>query len=75
MEDGTRIWEVACRQCELTVGRLVGGRFIHDTSCPLPQRIAGGALRCCRCGGAVHPEEISVADALEIDRGRVGRRR
>lgn len=74
MDDAMKIWEVACRSCELTVGRVDGGRFVHDPDCALPQRIAGGALRCCRCGGPVYPEEISIADALAIDRGRVGRR-
>lgn len=44
-------WEITCPTCEVTIGLVAEGRFFHDSHCSLPRRIAGGVLRCCRCGG------------------------
>ena len=44
-------WTVSCRACNLVIGAVEGGRFVHDAACTEPLSIAAGLLRCCQCGG------------------------
>ena len=47
----TRSWTVSCRACDLVIGSVEDGRFVHDPDCTRPLAIGGGLLRCCQCGG------------------------
>lgn len=44
-------WTVSCRACNLVIGAVEGGRFVHDAACTEPLSIGAGLLRCCQCGG------------------------
>ena len=44
-------WTVSCRACNLVIGAVEGGRFVHDAACAEPLSIGAGLLRCCQCGG------------------------
>jgi hypothetical protein len=44
-------WTVSCRACDLVIGAVEGGRFVHDAACAEPLSIGAGLLRCCQCGG------------------------
>lgn len=44
-------WTVSCRACDLVIGAVEGGRFVHDPSCSRPLAIGLGLMRCCQCGG------------------------
>ncbi len=57
MHDVTQVWEVRCAGCDIAIGKILGGRFIHDPSCTLPRRIEGGSFKCCRCGGSLEGEK------------------
>lgn len=46
-----RSWTVSCHSCNLVIGAVEGGRFVHDATCTEPLTIGAGLLRCCRCGG------------------------
>jgi hypothetical protein len=44
-------WTVLCRACDLVIGTVEDGRFVHDPTCTRPLAIATGVMRCCQCGG------------------------
>lgn len=44
-------WTVLCRACDLVIGTVEDGRFVHDPTCPRPLAIGAGLMRCCQCGG------------------------
>ena len=62
MHEATRVWDVKCAACDVAIGQILGERFVHDPECPLPRRIEGGSLRCCRCGGVLHGEERTLVE-------------
>lgn len=67
-------WTVSCPACNLVIGSVEGGRFVHDAACDQPLAIGAGLLRCCQCGGQLsgiaHRPAIvaSAADAFEENR-------
>lgn len=64
-------WTVSCPACNLVIGAIEGGRFVHDAACCQPLTIGAGLLRCCQCGGRLaglaHRPAIvaAAADAFE----------
>ena len=54
-------WTVSCRSCDLVIGAVEDGRFVHDAACTEPLMIGAGLLRCCQCGGRLHGEARPVA--------------
>ncbi len=44
-------WTVLCRACDLVIGSVKDGRFVHDPTCTRPLAISTGVMRCCQCGG------------------------
>jgi hypothetical protein len=44
-------WTVLCRACDLEIGTVEDGRFVHDPACTRPLAIGAGTMRCCQCGG------------------------
>jgi hypothetical protein len=44
-------WTVLCRACDLVIGTVEDGRFVHDPTCTRPLAIGAGVMRCCQCGG------------------------
>jgi len=44
-------WTVLCRACDLVVGTVEDGRYVHDPTCTSPLAIGAGLMRCCKCGG------------------------
>jgi hypothetical protein len=46
-----QMWTVSCLVCEIVVGEVEGGRFVHDPDCARPLAIGAGLMRCCQCGG------------------------
>ena len=53
-----RRWTALCKRCNLVIGVVDGGRFIHDPDCTQPLAIGRGTigrgtLRCCRCNGSL----------------------
>jgi hypothetical protein len=59
-----RSWTVSCRACDLVIGAVEGGRFVHDPTCTRPLTIGAGLLRCCQCGGLLSgdPCPLTMAD-------------
>ena len=62
MREVTQAWDARCARCGITVGQIVGDRFIHDPDCTLLRRIEGGTLKCCRCGGPLHGTQLALAE-------------
>ena len=62
MHDST-IWDVRCNACAIEIGQVAEGRFVHDPECTLPQRVDGGAMKCCRCDGALQAVERELRAA------------
>lgn len=60
-----RCWTVSCARCDVLVGVVDGGRFIHNPDCEFPLAIAGGTMRCCGCGGELTMTEQPVVVALD----------
>jgi hypothetical protein len=62
-------WTVSCRACDLVIGTVEGGRFVHDPACAHPLAIGSGLLRCCQCGGrlAGDPRPLAVVVDDEDD--------
>ncbi len=60
-----RCWTVSCARCDVLVGVVDGGRFIHNPDCGHPLAIAGGTMRCCGCGGELTVTEQPVLDAID----------
>ncbi len=60
-------WTVSCRACDLVIGAVEDGRFIHDEACAQPLSIGTGQLRCCHCGGRLAGEARPVPAPLPSD--------
>lgn len=60
MVEQSEILNARCGACDETIGQLVGGRFVHDSNCTQPQRIGGGGVKCCHCGGMLYPEAAGL---------------
>mgnify|MGYP000925360159 CR=1 FL=1 len=58
-------WTVSCRACEIVVGAVEGGRFVHDPACSRPLAIGAGLLRCCQCGGRLDGDPRPLAVTIE----------
>ena len=61
----TRSWTVSCRTCDLVIGTVEGGRFVHDPTCSRPLAIGVGSLRCCQCGGALAGDPRPLAPVVD----------
>lgn len=62
-----RSWTVSCRACDLVIGTVEDGRFVHDPACTWPLAIGAGLLRCCRCGGSLAGDPRPVAPLADVD--------
>jgi hypothetical protein len=63
-------WTVSCPACNLVIGAVEGGRFVHDAACGRPLAIGTGLLRCCQCGGrlsGIAHRPAVVAAAAQFD--------
>ena len=67
----SRSWTVSCRACDLVIGTVEGGRFVHDASCTRPLAIGAGLLRCCQCAGPLAGDPGPVSAMDEDDEERV----
>ena len=63
----TRSWTVACRACDLVIGAVEGGHFVHDPACPRPLAIGSSVMRCCQCGGPLSGDPRPLATLDESD--------
>lgn len=54
-------WTVLCRACDLVIGSVEDGRFVHDPTCTRPLAIGAGLMRCCQCGGRLSPGQRPAA--------------
>ena len=61
MQPADRRWTVSCAACEIVIGFVEGGHFVHDPACAQPLSIGRGTMRCCRCAGRLSV----VGDFLE----------
>jgi hypothetical protein len=68
MPSSTRSWTVSCRACDLVIGVVVSGRFVHDPACPRPLAIGASVLRCCVCGGPLSgdPRPLAADDVADL---------
>jgi hypothetical protein len=64
-----RSWTVSCRACDLVIGAVVGGRFVHDPACTRPLAIGAGLLRCCQCGGRLAADSLPLTPPVDADLG------
>ena len=62
-----RSWTVSCRACDLVIGTVEDGRFVHDQACTRPLAIGAGLLRCCQCGGSLAGDPRPLAPLAEAD--------
>ena len=67
-----RRWTALCKRCNLVIGVVDGGRFIHDPDCTQPLAIGRGTigrgtLRCCRCSGSLSVVEEPTGSAAHSD--------
>jgi hypothetical protein len=56
--------------CDVLVGVVDGGRFIHNPDCAQPLSIGRGTMRCCDCGGELTVTEqtvVGASDEIEDD--------
>ena len=60
-----RTWTVSCRACDLVIGSIEGGHFVHDPSCTRPLAIGDGLLRCCQCGGLLDGDPRPFAPLVD----------
>jgi len=51
--------------CDVLVGVVNGGRFIHNPDCARPLAIGEGVMRCCDCGGELTITEQTVVSAID----------
>src|SRR5262245_20626851 len=65
MPSGERCWTVSCARCNVLVGVVDGGRFIHNPDCSQPLAISRGAMRCCDCGGELSVIEQTVLGTID----------
>jgi len=54
-------WTVLCRACDLVVGTVEDGRFVHDPTCTRPLAIGAGTMRCCQCAGPLTARQRPVS--------------
>jgi hypothetical protein len=66
MPSSAHAWTVLCRACDIVIGTVEGGRFVHDPTCTRPLAIGAGLLRCCRCSGRLDVDAQPVA-ASELE--------
>jgi len=62
-----RSWTVSCRACDLVIGSVEDGRFVHDQTCTRPLAIGAGLLRCCQCGGPLVGDPRPLAALAEAE--------
>ena len=62
-----RSWTVSCRACDLVIGTVDDGRFVHDPACTRPLAIGAGLLRCCNCGGSLVGDPRPLAPLADAD--------
>jgi hypothetical protein len=62
MPSSAHAWTVLCRACDLVIGTVEDGRFLHDPACTSPLAIGAGLMRCCQCGGRLTPDAWPVAE-------------
>jgi hypothetical protein len=62
-----RTWTVSCPACEIVVGAIEEGRFVHDPACTRPLAIGAGLLRCCQCGGRLAGQEHRAVEVIVED--------
>src|SRR4051794_21496486 len=71
MPSSSHAWTVLCRACDLVIGTVEDGRFVHDPACASPLAIGAGLMRCCQCGGRLTPDAQSLAaqgvDEQDVD--------
>jgi hypothetical protein len=65
MLSGERCWTVSCARCDVLVGIVDGGRFVHNPDCAQPLSIGRGVMRCCDCGGELTVTEQTVVEATD----------
>jgi hypothetical protein len=58
---------VSCPACDLVIGAVEGGRFVHDPVCTRPLVIGAGLLRCCQCGGRLDGIALPSAGSVELE--------
>ena len=63
----TRSWTVSCRACDLVIGTVEDGRFVHDQACARPLAIGAGLLRCCQCGGSLAGDPRPLAPLADAE--------
>jgi hypothetical protein len=78
----SRSWTVSCRTCDLIIGTVEDGRFVHEQACTAPLAIGAGLLRCCQCGGPLAgdprplaprevPADVGAGDARAVQRPQI----
>jgi len=74
MPSSSHAWTVLCRACDLVIGTVEDGCFVHDPACVSPLAIGAGLMRCCQCGGRLTPDaqfivahDVDEQDADEHD--------
>jgi len=62
-------WTALCRACDLVIGTVEDGRFVHDPTCTSPLAIGSGMMRCCQCGGRLTsgPRTVVAPERDELD--------
>ena len=60
-------WDARCAGCDLTIGSVEDGRFVHDLDCRRPLRIQRGALACCQCGGPLQARPSAAVEQAVVD--------
>ena len=62
-------WTVLCRACDLVIGTVEDGRFVHDPTCTRPLAIGAGVMRCCQCGGRLTagPRPVAAPDLADLE--------
>jgi hypothetical protein len=61
-------WTALCRACDLVIGTVEDGRFVHDPACTRPLAIGAGTLRCCHCGGHLTADARPIARPAREER-------
>jgi hypothetical protein len=67
MPSSAHAWTVLCRACDIVIGTVEEGRFVHDPTCARPLAIGAGVMRCCQCGGRLSADERPVAAPDLVD--------
>jgi hypothetical protein len=62
-----RSWTVSCRACDLVIGTVEDGHFVHDETCTKPLAIGAGLLRCCQCGGSLAGDPRPLAPLADAE--------